>query len=131
MKRRPSTGKEVEMLTKSLTRKDRAARRVSRMRALKAGLALAAACLVANPAYTDTITYFPGGYVHTWTGDHGETFQVTRTFNNGRSVTRVNRYDGKGFVAFVTPPKPAIIRPFSGSLYDPDTNRTKIGRAHV
>ena len=93
-------------------------------RSLKAGLAMAVACLAISPALADTVTNIPGGYVHTWTGNHGETFQVTRNNNTGQSVTKVDRHDGRGFVIFNTPPRPRVVKPYGGSLYDPETNRT-------
>ena len=108
------------MTTKYLTQKN-AARKV---RALTAGLAIAFAGMVANSAHADTIVNIPGGYIHTWTGDHGETFQVIRNTNKGTSVTMVDRHDGRRFVPFTPPPKPVLVKPITGSLYNPDTNTT-------
>ncbi len=110
------------MTTKLYAKSTRTNRPMSR--SLKAGLAMAVACLAISPALADTVTNIPGGYVHTWTGNHGETFQVTRNNNTGQSVTKVDRHDGRGFVIFNTPPRPRVVKPYGGSLYDPETNRT-------
>ena len=79
---------------------------------------------IATPALADVVTNFPGGYSHTWTGDHGEDFTVVHWNNTGRSTTSVDRHDGNGRVPFVTPPKPPVTKPYGGSLYNPDTNKT-------
>jgi len=86
--------------------------------------AAVAALLSATPALADQITNFPGGTIHTWTGNHGEDFTVIRSTNTGQTVTTVNRHDGKGPVPFVTPPKPPVTKKYGGSLYNPDTNQT-------
>jgi uncharacterized protein (DUF2147 family) len=81
------------------------------------------AITVASPASADQISNFPGGYVHSWTGDHGESFVTVHTNNNGQSVTTVNRHDGLGPQPIV-PVKPEITKKFGGSLFDPDINKT-------
>ncbi len=86
--------------------------------------ALFSASVIATPALADQVANFPGGYVHTWTGDHGESFTVVHTNNTGQNVVTVDRHDGFGPVKFDTPPKPPITKKFGGSLYNPDTNET-------
>lgn len=86
--------------------------------------AAVAALLSATPALADQVSNFPGGYVHTWTGDHGEDFTVIHSNNTGQNVVTVNRHDGLGPQPFKTPPKPPVTKKYGGSLYNPDTNQT-------
>jgi uncharacterized protein (DUF2147 family) len=85
--------------------------------------AAVAALLSATPALADQITNFPGGYVHSWKGDHGEDFTVIHSNNTGQSTTTVDRHDGKGPLPFV-PQKQKITKKFGGSVYDPTTGQT-------
>lgn len=85
--------------------------------------ATVAALLSAAPALADQVTTFPGGYVHSWTGNHGESFTVIHSNNTGQSVTTVDRHDGRGPLPFV-PRKQKITKKFGGSAYDPDTGMT-------
>jgi hypothetical protein len=85
--------------------------------------AVVAALLSATPALADQITNFPGGSVHTWTGQHGESFTVIRNNRTGAKVTTVDRHDGRGPLPFV-PEKAKITKKFGGSVYDKDTGMT-------
>jgi hypothetical protein len=96
----------------------------TRIRLAAAVAAMLSASVFATPALADQVTNFPGGYVHSWKGDHGEDFTVVHSNNSGQSVTTVNRHDGKGPVPFVTPAKLPITKKFGGSAYNPDTNET-------
>jgi hypothetical protein len=89
-----------------------------------ATLILCIVTLIPTTASADRFVEHTGGYTHTFSGNHGETFVINRDYNSGKSTTVVDKNDGRGFQPFVAPPPLKVTKRSSASLYDPYTNKT-------
>jgi hypothetical protein len=85
---------------------------------------LGAVCVAATPTSAGSLVERNGGSTYTYRGERGETFRVTREYNTGATKTEVDRNNGLGFQKFVKPAPAKALKPYSGSLYDPATDKT-------